>query len=336
MSGKIWQVGILGCGDFLRLNVDELLGSERVKLKTLYDPDASRAQTYAPRLKAKVVDNAEAILDDPSIDLTLLFMPPWVRKDAFVRAAEAGKQILTTKPLGSTVEDCAAMVRAAERHKTRCGVLYRRTASKTVESLRRLFDGDKIGKLGLYKQDWIHHYPQWNTWTLDPAKNGGPFMDAMIHNLNVSRYLMARPPLRSTFFGDSHAHELPCNDTEFLKIDFADRGAAHLFITWAADLGVQSTEGNYREHIDLLYMVTDRGWRVTLEGGQIVASRDGKKQSFTIEPIRGTVYDRFLWAVEVNAANPSDIPTVREAYEDICIIRDASAIPGQPVPIHLL
>jgi predicted dehydrogenase len=335
MAKKTWRAGILGCGDFLRLNVEELRKSERIAVKTLFDPDAARARSYAKQFQAEVVDNAEGILDSPDIDLALLFMPPWARKDAFVRAAEAGKQILTTKPLGPTAADCAAMVRAGEKNKTHSGVMYNRTANSVVQSLRKLFDGGKIGRLGLFKQDWIHHYPQWNAWALDPTKNGGPFMDAMIHNLNIARYLMARPAVQATFFGDSHAHELTCNDTEFLKLDFAGRGAAHLFITWAADLGVQSTEGNYREHIDLLYLVTDKGWRVTLEGGQIVASRDGKNQNFPVEPIRGTVYDRFLETVEAGKANPADIPTVREAFEDIRIIRDASASPGRQVAIDL-
>jgi hypothetical protein len=80
---------------------------------------------------------------------------------------------------------------------------------------------------------YLHHDPQWNTWALDRDKNGGPFMDAMVHNLNIARYLMGRPMTACTFFSDSHAHQLPCADTEAMKCDFADNGAT-LFDAFAA------------------------------------------------------------------------------------------------------
>jgi predicted dehydrogenase len=157
-------------------------------------------------------------------------------------------------------------------------------------------------------------------------------MDAMIHNLNIARYLMARPVTRAAFFGDSHAHDLPCNDTEFMKVDFEDRGSAHLFITWAADLEQTSLEGNYREHIDLFYMVTDQGWRVTeTEGGKIEASREGVRKVFEIEKLGDSVFDRFANTLDSGGELPSDIPSIREAYEDIKLLRDAMASPGATI-----
>jgi len=38
-----------------------------------------------------------------------------------------------------------------------------------------------------------------------------------------------------------------------MKLDFTENDAAHLFITWAADLALYCEEGNDREHIDLFY-----------------------------------------------------------------------------------
>lgn len=218
------------------------------------------------------------------------------------------------------------MVRAFTKP-LRCGVIYRRTGGALFETYRQIFERGSIGRLALYKQDWIHHYPQWNTWALDPARNGGPFMDAMVHNLNISRYLMGRDPKTVAYFSESHAHKLTCADTEFMKLDFAAGGSAHLFITWAADLAVYGTDGNNREHIDITYMVTDKGWRLTdawQDGKQVItASREGKTKTWAVKPFTKTVYDRFVNAVRTRAAQPTDLPTLVEAYEDIKIVRDA-------------
>jgi predicted dehydrogenase len=326
------KMGIIGCGDFLRWQAGDISRSSSVSVHSLFDTRAEQAKMYADKLGGTVRNSAEDIINDPAIDTVCLFVPPWVRKGLLTSAMKAGKHVLTTKPLGPTVAECAAMVRAVSP-KLRCGVLYRRSGNAVIETYKKIFESGEVGRLALYKQDWIHHYPQWNTWALDPKKNGGPFMDAMIHNQNIARYLMGRKATRVTYFSDHHAHELPCADTEFMKLDFEGGGAAHLFITWAADLAVYSTSGNDREHIDVCYMITDKGWRLT-EGERdgkhaIIASREGKEKVFPIVSLGGSVYDRFIESARSKSPLPADIPSVREAYEDIKLVRDAEKSRGK-------
>ena len=334
------QIGIVGCGDFLRWQSESIKKSQRVKVKALFDTDPARAEKYAGALGGEVVRAVDAILADKAIDVVCLFVPPWVRKDLLVRAAQAGKHIIATKPLGPAVEDCAAMVSAVEKAKVKCGVLYRRTDHAASETYKQIFASGEIGRLALYKHDWIHHYPEWNQWALDPEKNGGPFMDAMIHNMNMARYLMGHPASFCTYFSDNLAHPgLKCNDTEFMKLDFKDGGTAHLFITWAADLAVYSKDGNNREHIDIFYMITDKGWRLTdaWKDGKllITASREGKAKTWTVEPPALTPYDAFVASIESNGPLPSNIPSVREAYEDIKILKDAERSKERRIPVTL-
>lgn len=330
-------VGIVGCGDFLRWMADDLQKSKKIAVTSLFDLNPKSAARYAEKLGGTAVKSVNEIIENPAIDIVCLFVPPWVRKDLVVRAARAGKHILTTKPLAPTSADCTAMVRAVERADVRCGVIYRRTGNSAIELYKQIFERGSIGKLALYKQDWLHHYPEWNTWALDPKKNGGPFMDAMIHNLNIARYLMGRPAVRATFFADNHAHKLPCYDTEGLKIDFQHSGAAHLFITWAADLAVFNTDGNNREHIDKIYMVTDKGWYLTEgwtdAGFTVTASRAGVKRQWVAKPLPQTLFDAFAAAVATGKPLRRDIPSIQEAAEDIAITTRTAAKPGQIITL---
>jgi len=180
--------------------------------------------------------------------------------------------------------------------------------------------------MALYKQDWIHHYPQWNSWATDPEKNGGRVMDAMIHNMNAARYLAGQPLETATWFSDTLNHkELKCRDTEMLKLDFEGGATAHLFITWAADLNVMSTAGNDREHIGILCLVTNEGWRITKEFRDgipcIKASRAGKEEWIPAGSLGGSGYDRFTQAILDGAANPSDLPTLDSAAFDVHFLR---------------
>ena len=210
------QMGILGCGDFLRWMAPGIQASQNVTVKWLFDPARERAARYAAELGGQVAKSAGEIFADPEVDIACLFVPPWLRTDLWVQAAQAGKHILATKPLAANAADCERIAALGER--TRAGVLYGRSGDGWPVALKRLLESGEIGRLALYRQDWLHHFPQWNTWALDPAKNGGPFMDAMIHNLNLARYLMGRPITAAAFFSEKLSHPgLTCADTRDLE-----------------------------------------------------------------------------------------------------------------------
>lgn len=336
MKGSVMSklnMAIIGCGDYvMRWESSSIAASERIRVKSLFDLDEKNAKLLQKKTDGELAESADAIFKDPEISIVCIFVPPWVRKELMIKAAETGKHIITTKPLAPNIEDSRAIVEGAD-DKVKCAVFYRRTGDPVFVKLKNIYESGEIGKLALYKQDWLHHYPQWNDWALDPEKNGGPFMDAMIHNLNIARYLMGRKTTASVLFTDNHAHpDLKCKDTEFMKVDFEDKGAAHLFITWAADLEVFSLEGNDREHIDIWYMITDQGWRVTVESIEqksvIIASRNGKKKSWDVEPFEMTPYDAVAASVETNAPMRPDIVSLQEAFEDILLVKQSEASHG--------
>ena len=324
---NILNVGIVGCGDFLRWQADDLANSKQLKVAKLFDPRRAEAEKYAAKLGGVAVDSEDDIFNDPSISLVALFVPPWIRAGLLERVAKAGKHIITTKPLGPTEAECDAMVESARSYGVKAGVIYSRTGDPFIETAKQVFESGRFGKLALYRQDWIHAYPKWNKWAVDPDKNGGPFMDAMIHNLNTANYLMGRPMLSHTFFSDNLAHpELRCADTESMVVRYQGGGVANLFITWAADLATHSTAGNDREHIDLFYLVTDKGWRITKEwradGCFLVASREGKNEEVLVTAPAQTCYDAFA-AHLAGGVFPRVLATLAEAACDIATVRKA-------------
>ncbi len=329
-------LAVLGCGDYLRWQKDDIKKSERVEVKALFDPLKERAESFAAEIGGKAVDSAEAIFDDDSIDVVCLFVPPWIRRDLIFKAVEAGKHIITTKPLASNLAEATEIVKAVDG-KVHCAVFYGRTGDSVVETMRRVFVEGGIGALGLYKQDWLHHYPTWNDWATDPDKNGGPFMDAMIHNLNAARYLAGEDPTACTFFSETHSQKhLKCADTESLKVDFPSGAAAYLFITWAADLEVFSNEGNDREHLDVRYVISDQGWFLTVEKGDdgrvVQARKDGEKKTFPVKGSGNTEYDIFVGTLEAGGVQPFD---VKDAWKDSKILSEVMSKPNFRIELSL-
>ncbi len=320
VDGKM-NLGVVGCGDFLRWQLPGIRASAHLNVTGVYDPVEEKAGRAATQLGARRFSSYESLLSDAAIDMVALFVPPMVRLESVEKAVSAGKHIITTKPLASNVPE-ARKICEVVGSRVRVGVIYRRTGDRLMDTLKSIFEAETYGKLALLKMDWLHHYPQWNNWALDPEKNGGPFMDAMIHNLNISRYLMGRPIEESSLLSLNLAHpDLACCDTERMTVRFVENGVADLFITWAADLAVYGLEGNDREHMEQFFMVTDKGWLlkpdVVDDRPVIRVSRAGERQALPLLEESATFYDLYVEAVLRDTPNPATLPTLEEAREDI-------------------
>ena len=327
MAGKM-KVGIIGCGDYLRRQVETIRASRRIEIKSLYDIDVEKAGRYARMWDAEVVPSSEEIFSDRQIDILLLFTPPWARKEYFLQAVEQGKHVIMPKPLAVDLDEATAMIEAVQ-DRIHCAVFYRRTGNALYETLKQIFSSGGIGNLSLYSEQWLHHFPQWNTWATDPEKNRGPFMDAMIHTLNIARYLMEGEVTSFCFFSDNHAQRLRCKDTEFLKVDFSGGGAAHLLITWAADLEVYDPKVNEREFILTCQMITDRGWYVREvlkeKGTHIIEARKEKAlKTWPLLALPTTAYDEFVETIEQGRNQRFDL---KDAWKDVKILTEAYSKP---------
>ena len=141
------NLGIIGCGDFLRWQEPALKTGKEARVSKLFDTDAGRAKAYAAKVGGEPVASAEAVLADPAIDIVCLFVPPHFRKDLLLATVRAGKHILTTKPLGPSVAECLAMVKAVGGAKIKCGVMYGRTGNAGIETYKKIFQSGEIGRL---------------------------------------------------------------------------------------------------------------------------------------------------------------------------------------------
>ena len=117
--GKIHKVGIIGCGDFLRLECNNINNSKNICVKSIFDTDNMRAGKYAKILGGNVVNTDDYIFDDSEIDIVCIFVPPWARRNLVIKAAKFKKHILTTKPLGLNIIDCLAMVKKVVGEKSK-------------------------------------------------------------------------------------------------------------------------------------------------------------------------------------------------------------------------
>jgi predicted dehydrogenase len=86
----VYRAGLLGAGDFARIQSPVLLKSRRVQVTRVYDPNTEAARATAERLGAEAVDSPEAIFGEQAIDVALVYTPPFTRRELVERAADPG------------------------------------------------------------------------------------------------------------------------------------------------------------------------------------------------------------------------------------------------------
>src|SRR6185295_15358085 len=154
---KTYGLGILGCGDFTRIQSPVLQQSRRVRVAAVYDPNEAAARTVAERFGARVMGSAEALIGDPGVEIVVVYTPPFTHRELIEKAVAAGKRVIATKPLAPNVPDARAI--AAATKDGRCLVVYKRTGNPQHHALKKLFASGEVGALALYRHDWVHHYP---------------------------------------------------------------------------------------------------------------------------------------------------------------------------------
>lgn len=141
-----------------------LAEAPNAQLWSVYSRDTARAQAFAARHGAAssdpAHDNLDTLLADPELDAVLVASPDKLHAEQAIRAAKAGKHVLTEKPMATDRAGAAAMIEAAEEAGITLAVAYH---MRWHMGHRKLFEAVRKGAFGTLRHMRIH----WPT----PASN---------------------------------------------------------------------------------------------------------------------------------------------------------------------
>ena len=109
------SVGVIGTGGMgtrHALNVHRAVGNARVS--AVYDLDLDRARQVAGMCgQALVFDDPERLINDSQVDAVMIVSPDDTHARLTLACLQAGKPVLSEKPLATTVEDAVRLLRSA-------------------------------------------------------------------------------------------------------------------------------------------------------------------------------------------------------------------------------
>jgi predicted dehydrogenase len=138
-------------------------------------------------------ERIEAMLEDPSIDLIDVCLPPHLHAEVSIQALNAGKHVFCEKPMALSTRDCERMMEAASRAGRQLFVGHVLPFFPEYAHARKYIAGDGHGKLlgGSFKR--VISDPTWLKDFYDPARTGGPLLDLHVHDAHLIRLLFGLP-----------------------------------------------------------------------------------------------------------------------------------------------
>ncbi len=213
---------IVGIGSHAHLKIapamDRAHGSELV---AVYSRDQERAEAFAETHGAAAAySNLTDVFADARVDAVFVASPNALHAEQTIGAAKAGKHVLTEKPMATSVEDAASMVRACREHGVTLGLGFELRFHPAHLLARRLIADGVIGRIRLAHGQWgrgqrgePEHLPRTGlrAWWEQTDYMGGAsvLMGLGVHVFDLIRFLMQEEIVEVTALTDGQTTEQP-------------------------------------------------------------------------------------------------------------------------------
>ena len=199
--GKKLGWAIVGLGS---LSINQILPAfakcEKSKVVALVSGHPDKANKLALRYGVNPKNiynyqNYDTIRDNPEVDIIYIVLPNGMHAEYTARGFQAGKHVLSEKPMANTPADCQQMIDAGRKANRKLMVAYRcRYEPYNLEAIR-MARQQELGPAKVILADHGFNIGDPTQWRLNKAlAGGGSLMDIGIYSLNASRYLTGEEP----------------------------------------------------------------------------------------------------------------------------------------------
>src|SRR5437867_12019837 len=220
------RVAVIGAGYWgpnLIRNLNEAPGADPVAVADLSQERLDAVHKRFPAVRT-TTDHTE-LFDDKSIEAVCIATPVNRRRKLAEQAFAAGKHVFVEKPLGPTVADAEAIVRAAEKAGRTLMVGHTFVYNPAVVTVRGLIEKGELGRINYVDSQRVnlglHQFDINVLWDLGP------------HDVSITLYWLNEEPQWVQSVGACYVQP-DIEDVVFLTMGFPSGAIAHAHLSWLA------------------------------------------------------------------------------------------------------
>ena len=238
------RVGILGAGMIATHHYGVLPNlqpiADRIDIRAIASQHLEKAEAVARRFGIPLVfDSLEAMLDRAEIDAVVNLTPISVHGSSSARILEAGKHLVTEKPLATNMDQADAIIELATRKDLVVVCAPPNMLFPSRIETRRLIQRGSIGKVAFARVRSSHAGPAAYAWPVDPTsiyqRGAGSLYDMGVYGITeitgilgpakrVIAFAGIANPVRTVRGGpfDGLEIEVTADDNVILMLDFGE------------------------------------------------------------------------------------------------------------------
>ena len=189
------RFALVGCGRISANHFDAIeKHADRAELVGVCDIDPAALAKAEERTGAPGFRSLDAMLAGTNADIVILATPSGLHADQAVQVAEAGRHVMTEKPMATRWQDGKRMVHACDQAGVHLFVVKQNRRNATLQLLKRAVEKGRFGRIYMVNinvfwsrpQSYYDSAPWRGTWEFD----GGAFMNQASHYVDLLDWLI--------------------------------------------------------------------------------------------------------------------------------------------------
>ncbi len=231
------NVGFAGTGGIAQSHARGLAAVPQARIVAAADVRAEAVREFAAAYDVPQAEtDYRAVLDNPAVDAVIICLPHALHGPAAIAAAQAGKHVLSEKPLGVTVAECDAIIAACREADVNLMVGH---THRFIHEHLRAMELLRAGAIGdvLHIHDSVigatrHKDLAWRG--VRALAGGGVFMDNGVHSADRLRWWIGSEVTAITARVGHYGARTEGEDHGVAHLEFANGATATMEISLIA------------------------------------------------------------------------------------------------------
>lgn len=316
---QIQGVGIVGAGRVSRDHAYAVENTSGLHLVGVADPMEEKSTAFGQKHRCEAYTDHRELLARDDLDLVLVGVPHGMHASVTVDVLNAGKHAMIEKPMAMTLDECEAMIEAADKNEVQLMVGHTQHFFPANLAVKRLIDEGAIGELVLANQFWYKPFGLAGRppWMLDRTQGGGMWLMNGAHMVDCLLWFIGSEVVSVKGSVTNTIIEQKADDSILAFLEFASGVCATL-----AHSGSKRPEPSPPEQWMTTEITgTEGSLKVISYEGKAWLNTQGEYEPVTID--RDLDRERAIAAfVNTEAGKPEDAPIAQSTIEQVAGIMD--------------
>ncbi|GAB4463870.1 MAG: Gfo/Idh/MocA family oxidoreductase [Armatimonadaceae bacterium] len=190
------RAAIIGCGGIANGKHMPALkrhgGVDMVAFCDIVVERAAQAASEYGVAGATIYNNYQELLEKENVDIVHVCTPNDSHAEISIAAMEAGRDVLTEKPMAKTAANARRMLEVSQKTGRKLSVGYQTRFRSDSQYLKKMVEDGDLGEIYYAKAHAVRRraVPTWGVFLDAEKQGGGPLIDIGTHALDLTLWLM--------------------------------------------------------------------------------------------------------------------------------------------------